>query len=149
MLESDAQRQVAETGDPRLAGGWPGRAPVLASCSSLFAQGLCSPVATPAVACPRRRCLRCATALAFAEAAAGRLVDSRHASLRPDLPSALAVQSFDGWRDDAAITAVLRDAGASGVRVDSSRCGACLPDAARCDPERGIAGTAAPSILLL
>ena len=115
VLESDAQRQVAETGDPRLAGQVEH---LFGELFQLFALGAVSASCHAGGALPAPQMPACATPLALAEAAAGRLVDSRHASLRLDPLSALAVQSFDGRRDDQAITAVLRDAGASGVRVD-------------------------------
>ena len=106
VLESGAQRQVAETGDPRLAGQVEH---LFGELFQLFALVLWVCQLPAGGALPRRRCLR-APRRWRSPNRRRTPVDSRHASHRLDPLSALAVQSFDGWRDDATITAVLRDA---------------------------------------
>ncbi|MCB1925149.1 MAG: class I SAM-dependent methyltransferase [Gammaproteobacteria bacterium] len=106
-LQEIAQRQVAASGDVRLAAQADHLYGELfqlfayrAVCASLRAGGaLNEPVEPP-----------CATALARAEARSGRLVDSRHTSLRLDAGTAAVVAMLDGTQERQALGILLRQA---------------------------------------
>lgn len=114
-LESVAQAQVAAAGDPRAAGQ---AGHLFGELFHLFAHGAVGACPSPGGALPPPALPPVATALARSEAGAGRLVDSRHASVVLDPAAIAAIAALDGSHDAEALGELLRVPLQGGRRVD-------------------------------